>query len=458
MLLRRLACHSRAIVGSAAAAAALATHVTGVPQRTSSAEPATPWEGVLTARASLRSQLHADGCSEQEVHAALARVKLAIKGDRLCATVALPRDVLPALVPFLRAFPLVTWVSDANGSPGGESVVLRDVKDSDAPLLSLFVPRSGGAAELEVLGARSTKHGTASPHPTLGEKETRALAQSLLVMGAQPRAGGESSTPFGGGHPSPGFPRVPGGLLGELFGSLDGGGSGGQSGARNGAQGGLGSGGRGGGGGSPIERLEALGVRVILPAEGADASSGSVDTEEDSSGGWGSLAGSAEVHRSLEESLLLPLLHPEVYEEVMKGTRRQAVAPHAKAILFTGPPGCGKTSTARILAHKLGRPFVALPLESLVSKWYGEAEQRLATVFDACQEMGSAVIFLDEIDALATSRDGSGGMHEATRRSLSVALNLNPATWILTLNAPRNLNLTPPSLSPSPVPGATPAA
>jgi ATP-dependent 26S proteasome regulatory subunit len=53
---------------------------------------------------------------------------------------------------------------------------------------------------------------------------------------------------------------------------------------------------------------------------------------------------------------------------------------------------------------------------------YGEAEQRLAGVFDACAELGSAVVFLDEIDALATARDGGGGMHEATRRSLSVLL------------------------------------
>lgn len=136
------------------------------------------------------------------------------------------------------------------------------------------------------------------------------------------------------------------------------------------------------------------------------------------------MAGSEAVRLSLEDSLLLPLLHPETYREVTKGTRRPPtdVQPHAKAVLFEGPPGCGKTSAARILAKVLGRPFIALPLESLVSKWYGEAEQRLAAVFDACAEMGPTIVFLDEIDALATSRDAPGGMHEATRRSLSVLL------------------------------------
>mmetsp|Transcript_138 Transcript_138/g.439 ORF Transcript_138/g.439 Transcript_138/m.439 type:complete len:245 (+) Transcript_138:3-737(+) len=102
--------------------------------------------------------------------------------------------------------------------------------------------------------------------------------------------------------------------------------------------------------------------------------------------------------------------------------RKEGEPPHARSILFEGPPGCGKTSTARILAKLLGRPFLVLPLESVVSKWYGEAERNLAAVFDAAAEMGESVIFMDEIDALATSRDAPGGMHEATRRSLSVLL------------------------------------
>ena len=82
-------------------------------------------------------------------------------------------------------------------------------------------------------------------------------------------------------------------------------------------------------------------------------------------------------------------------------------------------------ANTRIRLPPYPQPFIALPLESIVSKFYGEAEQRLGAVFDACAEMGSAVIFLDEIDALAQSRDGGGGgggMHEATRRSLSVLL------------------------------------
>ena len=154
----------------------------------------------------------------------------------------------------------------------------------------------------------------------------------------------------------------------------------------------------GGAGGTPTERLEAMGVRVY-GAGGRGATDGD-------DGGWSTLAGCDGVRAQLEESLVLPLQNPEVYREVMEGTRAKRRAPHAKAILLAGPPGTGKTSAARVLSSELGRPLVYLPLESVVSKWYGEAEQRLAAVFDAVAELGEAVIFLDEVDALATSRDG----------------------------------------------------
>ena len=116
---------------------------------------------------------------------------------------------------------------------------------------------------------------------------------------------------------------------------------------------------------------------MIMPHEKrTDSETGGACTDDGDDGGgddggeWEALAGSGAVRALLEESLLLPLMHPEVYQEVMRGTRRRHVAPHAKAVLLEGPPGCGKTSAARILAKQLGRPFVPLPLESLVSKWY----------------------------------------------------------------------------------------
>ena len=81
-------------------------------------------------------------------------------------------------------------------------------------------------------------------------------------------------------------------------------------------------------GGTPVEQLESLGVRVIMPQAGRDEGGGGEGGDGGKGGGgesggeWAALAGSAGVRAALEESLLLPLRHPEVYREVMKGTRK----------------------------------------------------------------------------------------------------------------------------------------
>lgn len=61
-----------------------------------------------------------------------------------------------------------------------------------------------------------------------------------------------------------------------------------------------------------------------------------------------------------------------------------------------------------------------MPLEAIMSKYYGESESRLAEIFEAAQAMGSVILFIDEVDSLATSRES--GLHEATRRILSTLL------------------------------------
>ena len=91
-----------------------------------------------------------------------------------------------------------------------------------------------------------------------------------------------------------------------------------------------------------------------------------------------------------------------------------------KCVLFEGPPGCGKTTSARIISHQVQIPLVYMPLEAIMSKFYGESESRLAEIFEAAQAMGSVILFMDEIDSLATSRET--GLHEATRRILSTLL------------------------------------
>lgn len=80
----------------------------------------------------------------------------------------------------------------------------------------------------------------------------------------------------------------------------------------------------------------------------------------------------------------------------------------------------GKTTIARIIASEAGIPLVYVPVESIMSKWYGQSSQNLSQIFDSCEDMGRTLLFIDEIDSLAGSRDGN--MFEATRRILSVLL------------------------------------
>jgi SpoVK/Ycf46/Vps4 family AAA+-type ATPase len=61
-----------------------------------------------------------------------------------------------------------------------------------------------------------------------------------------------------------------------------------------------------------------------------------------------------------------------------------------------------------------------MPLEAIMSKFYGESESKLAEIFEAAQALGSVILFIDEVDSLATSREQ--GLHEATRRILSTLL------------------------------------
>lgn len=163
-----------------------------------------------------------------------------------------------------------------------------------------------------------------------------------------------------------------------------------------------------------LEGLEAMGVKIY----GSENIEGALEGEHIS---WDNIAGYYEQKREIEDMVLLALKRPEVYDNIARGTRRKFETNRPRAILFEGPPGTGKTSCARVIASQSGVPLLYVPLEVVMSKYYGESERLLASVFSAGNELPEgAIVFLDEIDSLATTRDSE--MHEATRRMLSVLL------------------------------------
>jgi transitional endoplasmic reticulum ATPase len=95
-----------------------------------------------------------------------------------------------------------------------------------------------------------------------------------------------------------------------------------------------------------------------------------------------------------------------------------------KGILFTGPPGTGKTHLARIIAHESKADFFLVSGPSIVSKWVGDTEDTLRKIFDAAANSKSdrAIIFFDEIDSIAERRTSDS--HEASKRLVAQLLTL----------------------------------
>lgn len=117
--------------------------------------------------------------------------------------------------------------------------------------------------------------------------------------------------------------------------------------------------------------------------------------------------------------LVLPGGLREHIEQVMLEQRQRGVlAQHGlrpvRRLLLEGPPGTGKTTTARVIAGELGLPLFAIRLDTLITKFMGETAAKLRLVFDALAETRGVYLF-DEVDALAGDRAASNDVGEIRR-------------------------------------------
>jgi transitional endoplasmic reticulum ATPase len=118
----------------------------------------------------------------------------------------------------------------------------------------------------------------------------------------------------------------------------------------------------------------------------------------------------------IREMIELPLKYPEVFE------RLGIDAP--KGVLLHGPPGCGKTLIARAVANETDAYFLHVSGPEVIHKFYGESEAHLRAIFEKAEENAPAIIFLDEIDAIASKREEVRGDQQVERRVVAQLLAL----------------------------------
>ncbi|KYC46297.1 MAG: VCP-like ATPase [Candidatus Methanofastidiosum methylothiophilum] len=118
--------------------------------------------------------------------------------------------------------------------------------------------------------------------------------------------------------------------------------------------------------------------------------------------------------QKIREMIEMPMKHPEVFSKL-------GIDP-PKGVLLYGPPGTGKTLLAKALANEINAYFTSINGPEIMSKYYGESEENLRKVFEDAGENSPAIIFIDEIDAIAPKREESKG--EVERRVVSQLLTL----------------------------------
>ncbi len=121
---------------------------------------------------------------------------------------------------------------------------------------------------------------------------------------------------------------------------------------------------------------------------------------------WDDIAGLENVKQAVREAIVLPIAKPELF----KGARR----PWSGILLF-GPPGCGKTLLAKAAATECKATFFSASSADLLSKWLGESEKLISSLFKVARLKAPSLIFMDEIDSVATKR-GEGSESGGERR------------------------------------------
>jgi len=159
-----------------------------------------------------------------------------------------------------------------------------------------------------------------------------------------------------------------------------------------------------------------VGVVLISPSTVVKIRGESVSGKEKTGVTYEDVGGLHREIQRIREMIELPLKHPELFE------RLGIDAP--KGVLLHGPPGCGKTMIARAVADETDASFFHISGPEIIHKFYGESEAHLRAVFEKAGKNAPAIVFLDEIDAIASKREDIRGDQQVEKRVVAQLLAL----------------------------------
>ncbi|AXI25570.1 proteasome-activating nucleotidase [Methanofervidicoccus sp. A16] len=163
---------------------------------------------------------------------------------------------------------------------------------------------------------------------------------------------------------------------------------------------------------------QTLVIVDVLPRE-KDYRAMAMEVDERPNVSFDDIGGLDEQIREIREVVELPLTHPELFEKV-------GIEP-PKGVLLYGPPGTGKTLLAKAVAHETNATFIKVVGSELVKKFIGEGAKLVKDVFKLAKEKAPSIIFIDEIDAIASKRTEAltGGDREVQRTLMQLLAEMD---------------------------------
>ncbi|MSQ23900.1 MAG: AAA family ATPase [Chloroflexi bacterium] len=158
---------------------------------------------------------------------------------------------------------------------------------------------------------------------------------------------------------------------------------------------------------------------------------------------WDDIGGLASIKQRLRDLLETPLRHPEAFARLGLAT--------TVGVLLYGPPGSGKTLLAKAIAREIGVNFIAIQGPELFSQWLGASEESVRHIFEVARRAAPCIIFFDQLDAIAGTRDtGEGEGTRAPQRVVNQLLSeldgMEERTQVVVIGATNHVPRVDPSI------------